>query len=72
MERKLNFSRDEIYRLKQERDRLVSISSELRAELNKAKSRANQFKSMLDKYGFDDNGQDTYKGRFLDKENNAI
>ena len=39
LEKKLNMSKDEINKLKLERDRLVEISNELRAELMKTKSK---------------------------------
>lgn len=51
-------SKDEVYRLKQERDRILSISSELRAELNKARSKVNHFKAMLEQEGlYDSSGR---------------
>lgn len=47
MDGKLVAAQREILKLKDERDRLVHISNELRAELNKAKRTISEYKGLL-------------------------
>ena len=47
LERRLQQSANEVQRLKDERDRLVQISNELRAELNRTKRTVSEYKSLL-------------------------
>ena len=47
LERRLRQSADEVRKLKDERDRLVQISNELRAELNRARRTISEYKGLL-------------------------
>jgi len=49
MDRKLRLREDEVRKLKAERDSLVAISNELRAELNKAKRTVSEYKGIVQK-----------------------
>lgn len=48
LERRLQQSANEVQRLKDERDRLVQISNELRAELNRTKRTVSEYKGLLE------------------------
>lgn len=47
LERKLTASRDQILKLKEERERLVQISSQIKAELNKKQALIQEYQSQL-------------------------
>jgi len=48
LERKLKAKEEEVEKLKEERDRLISISNELRAELNTAQKQLTLYKDSLE------------------------
>ena len=49
LEQALVRSQQEVNRLKEERDRLIEISNDLRAQLNKTKQTVSEYKGMLRK-----------------------
>lgn len=49
LEQALVRSQQEVNRLKEERDRLIEISNDLRAQLNKSKQTVSEYKGMLRK-----------------------
>ena len=61
LERRVNQATGEVIKLREERDRLVNISNDLRAELNKAKRQISELKRM--KSPSDDNNLSMFDRR---------